>query len=55
MRLSAISVRVVEVIPGKSTVGLEIPNEKREIVTLGEIVKSKAYDEMASAARAGAR
>ena len=33
--LSAISVRVVEVIPGKPTVGLEIPNETREIVTLG--------------------
>jgi S-DNA-T family DNA segregation ATPase FtsK/SpoIIIE len=46
--LSAISVRVVEVIPGKSTVGLEIPNEKREIVTLGEIIKSRAYDEMSS-------
>jgi S-DNA-T family DNA segregation ATPase FtsK/SpoIIIE len=46
--LSAISVRVVEIIPGKSTMGLEIPNEKREIVTLGEIIKSKAYDEMSS-------
>jgi DNA segregation ATPase FtsK/SpoIIIE, S-DNA-T family len=46
--LSAISVRVVEVIPGKSVVGLEIPNEKREIVTLGEIVKSKPYDEVGS-------
>src|SRR5512145_705489 len=46
--LSSISVRVVEVIPGKSVVGLEIPNEKRELVTLGEIVKSKAYDELAS-------
>ena len=46
--LSAISVRVVEVIPGKSVVGLEIPNEKREIVTLGEIIKSKPYDEMGS-------
>ena len=46
--LSAISVRIVEVIPGKSTVGLEIPNEKRELVTLGEIIKSKAYDEMTS-------
>jgi S-DNA-T family DNA segregation ATPase FtsK/SpoIIIE len=46
--LSAISVRVVEVIPGKSVVGLEIPNEKRELVTLGEIIKSKTYDDMAS-------
>ncbi len=46
--LSAISVRVVEVIPGKSVVGLEIPNEKRELVTLGEIVKSRAYDELGS-------
>jgi len=46
--LSAVSVRIVEVIPGKSTVGLEIPNEKRELVTLGEIIKSKTYDEMAS-------
>jgi S-DNA-T family DNA segregation ATPase FtsK/SpoIIIE len=46
--LSAISVRVVEVIPGKPTVGLEIPNEKRELVTLGEIIKSKTYDDMNS-------
>ncbi|MEX1993565.1 MAG: DNA translocase FtsK 4TM domain-containing protein [Steroidobacteraceae bacterium] len=46
--LSAISVRVVEVIPGKSVVGLEIPNESRELVTLGEIVRSRAYDELAS-------
>ncbi|MES1189615.1 MAG: DNA translocase FtsK 4TM domain-containing protein [Steroidobacter sp.] len=46
--LSAISVRIVEVIPGKPTVGLEIPNEKRELVTLGEIIKSKAYDDMVS-------
>jgi S-DNA-T family DNA segregation ATPase FtsK/SpoIIIE len=46
--LSAISVRVVEVIPGKSVMGLEIPNERREIVTLGEIIKSTAYDEISS-------
>jgi len=46
--LSVVSVRVVEVIPGKSFVGLEIPNENRELVTLGEILKSRAYDDMAS-------
>ena len=46
--LSVVSVRVVEVIPGKSFVGLEIPNENRQLVTLGEILKSKAYDDMAS-------
>src|SRR6202022_20642 len=46
--LSVLSVRVVEVIPGKSVMGLEIANEKRETVTLGEIVRSKAYDDMHS-------
>jgi S-DNA-T family DNA segregation ATPase FtsK/SpoIIIE len=46
--LSVLSVRVVEVIPGKSVMGLEIANEKREVVTLGEIIRSKAYDELHS-------
>jgi len=46
--LSVVSVRIVEVIPGKPTVGLEIPNENREIVTLGEILESAAYDKSAS-------
>jgi S-DNA-T family DNA segregation ATPase FtsK/SpoIIIE len=46
--LSVVSVRVVEVIPGKSFVGLEIPNENRELVTLGEILKSQAYESMSS-------
>ena len=46
--LSVVSVRIVEVIPGKSFVGLEIPNENWEVVTLGEILKSDAYEKMAS-------
>lgn len=46
--LSIVSVRVVEVIPGKTVVGLEIPNEYREVVALGEILMSKAYDKSAS-------
>jgi DNA segregation ATPase FtsK/SpoIIIE, S-DNA-T family len=42
--LSVISVRVVDVIPGKSVVGLEIPNAHREIVFLREILESREYD-----------
>ena len=42
--LSVISVRIVEVIPGKSYVGLELPNEHREIVRLKEILSSEAYE-----------
>ena len=41
--LSAISVRIVEVIPGKTTIGLEIPNEHRETVRLSEIISSKVF------------
>lgn len=42
--LSVSSVRVVEVIPGKSTIGIEIPNEEREMVSFTEIVASKTFD-----------
>ncbi len=41
--LSVVSVRIVEVIPGKPVIGLEIPNESREIVRLRQIICSKAY------------
>ena len=46
--LSTVSVRVVEIIPGKPYVGLEIPNEVRELVALGEIIKSRVYDDLSS-------
>ncbi len=46
--LSVMSVRVVEVIAGKPTVGLEIPNPKREIVRLKEILETMDYQESLS-------
>ena len=46
--LSVKSVRVVDVIPGKSVIGLEIPNANREIIYLSEILRSKEYDKSAS-------
>ncbi|NRB71847.1 MAG: DNA translocase FtsK 4TM domain-containing protein, partial [Xanthomonadales bacterium] len=47
--LSVVSVRVVEVIPGKSTIGLEIPNTQKQIVYLSEILRSEVYDQSKSA------
>ena len=41
--MSAISVRVVEVIPGKSVIGLELPNKKREMVRLSEVISCDAF------------
>ena len=46
--LSVISIRVVETIPGKSCMGLEIPNPERQIVRLSEIVSSQIYADMHS-------
>jgi len=46
--LSTISVRVVEVIPGKSVIGLEIPNEQRETVFLREVLGAHCYQEAKS-------
>ncbi len=42
--LSVISVRIVEVIPGKSTIGLEIPNASRQTVYLSELLASEVYE-----------
>lgn len=41
--LSVTSVRVVEVIPGKTVVGIEVPNQQRDIVCLAEVLSSEAY------------
>lgn len=46
--LAVVSVRVVEVIPGKSYVGIEIPNEHREMVRLSEVLSSVVYEEAKS-------
>ncbi len=47
--LAVISVRVVEVIPGKSVVGIEIPNEDREVVNFRQVLSSRAFDQSKSA------
>ncbi|HEX7641489.1 MAG TPA: DNA translocase FtsK 4TM domain-containing protein [Burkholderiaceae bacterium] len=47
--LSLTSIRVVETIPGKNYMGLELPNPKRQIVRLTEILGSKVYNDSASA------
>ncbi len=46
--LSVVAIRVVETIPGKSCMGLEIPNPRRQAVRLTEIVGSQAYHDVHS-------
>jgi S-DNA-T family DNA segregation ATPase FtsK/SpoIIIE len=46
--LSVVSIRVVETIPNKSYMGLEIPNPKRQVVRLSEILSSQVYADMGS-------
>ena len=46
--MSLVSVRVVEVIAGKSTIGIEVPNDHREIVQLTEMLQSDQYLEKKS-------
>lgn len=45
MALSALSVRIVAPIPGKGVVGIEVPNPKREIVFMKEIIADKVFYE----------
>ena len=47
--LAVVSVRVVEVIPGKTVIGIEIPNEKREIIQLSQVLSSPEFDRAGSA------
>ena len=47
--LAVLSVRVVEVIPGKSVVGIEIPNEEREMVRLSEVLNARVFQDSSSA------
>ena len=47
--MSAMSVRVVEVIPGKSVIGLELPNKQREMVRLSEVISCDAFQSNKSA------
>lgn len=46
--MAMVSVRVVEVIPGKTTVGIEVPNEDRQIVRFSEVLSSSEYDDAKS-------
>jgi len=46
--LSVMSVRVVEVIPGKSTIGIEIPNDVRDTVYFSEVINCEIYDNATS-------
>jgi DNA segregation ATPase FtsK/SpoIIIE, S-DNA-T family len=46
--LSVVSIRVVETIPGKTCMGLEIPNPARQMVRLAEILSSQVYADVAS-------
>lgn len=42
------SVRVVEVIPGRPTIGVEVPNDKRDVVTISELIESRVYQKSVS-------
>jgi DNA segregation ATPase FtsK/SpoIIIE, S-DNA-T family len=46
--LSLVSIRVIETIPGKNFMALELPNAKRQSIKLSEILGSQVYNEAKS-------
>jgi DNA segregation ATPase FtsK/SpoIIIE, S-DNA-T family len=45
LRLSALGIRIIAPIPGRGTVGIEVPNKKPEIVSMRSLITSKAFQE----------
>lgn len=45
LSLAALGIRIIAPIPGKGTIGIEVPNKKREVVSMRTVIKSKAYQE----------
>jgi len=48
LALRALSIRIVAPIPGKSVIGIEIPNMEREIVRIKEIIVSESFEKQKS-------
>ena len=45
LSLSALGIRTIAPIPGKGTVGIEVPNKKKNIVSMESILNSKKFQE----------
>ncbi len=45
LNLSALGIRIIAPIPGRGTVGIEVPNKKPEIVSMRSLITSKAFQE----------
>ncbi len=45
LSLAALGIRIIAPIPGKGTIGIEVPNKKPEIVSMHSVIKSKAYQD----------
>lgn len=45
MSLSALGIRIIAPMPGKGTIGMEVPNREKQVVSIRDILSSKAYQE----------